>query len=222
MIKLTRVSKAYKIKEGQKKIILDDVTMAIPRRNIGILGRNGMGKSTFLRMLAGIEDPDQGKITRDVVMSWPIGFRGSFHRELTGRENVRFVARVYGQNTEYVIDYVRDFAELGSFFDEPVKSYSSGMGARLAFGLSMAVKFQVYLIDELMSVGDARFQTKCKNVFQEKMAASNLIMVSHSMPALRDFCDLGIVVDNGTLTVYENLEDAIDKYDEINSVVGTE
>jgi len=216
MISLERVSKAYSLKDGQKRIIVDNLTMDFPHANIAILGRNGMGKSTLLRMLAGIEDPDEGQISRHLSVSWPIGFRGSFHGELTGLENVRFVARIYGQDTEYVIEYVKDFAELGEFFYAPVKTYSTGMGARLAFGLSMAVNFDCYLIDELLSVGDASFKEKSKRVFSEKLSNSKIIMVSHSMGDLREHCDCGIVVHDGNMTYYPDLDEAINLYNQHN------
>lgn len=218
MISLDSVSKSYKLKNGDEKIIVKDLSIELPRRNIAILGRNGMGKSTLLRMIAGIEQTDKGTITRRCNISWPIGFGGSFHRELTGIENVRFAARIYGQDTEYVISYVKDFAELGSFFYEPVKKYSSGMVARLAFGASMAVRFDCYLIDEVMAVGDARFKKKSKSVFKEKLAASKIIMVSHGMNALREYCDCGVLIHDGKMQYYDELEAAIEEYDRINSV----
>jgi len=213
MISLEGVTKTYQLRNGETKKIMSDVTIKIPPKNLAILGRNGAGKSTTLRMIAGIEDPDEGRIRRSVNVSWPIGFRGSFHRQLTGLENVRFVARMYGRDTEAVVDSVKDFAELGSFFTEPIKTYSSGMVARLAFGLSMAIDFEVYLIDELMSAGDARFKEKSKAVFHGKLAASKIIMVSHSMATLREYCEAGIFLENGVLSYFDDIEEAIAKYE---------
>lgn len=215
MIQLYNVSKTYKLKSG-RKTVLNGVTAELPWGNIAILGRNGAGKSTFLRLIAGIEEPDSGVVKRTKSFSWPIGFRGSFHPMLSGLENVRFVARLYGQNTEEVIDKVESFAELGNFFYEPVSKYSSGMGARLAFGLSMAIEFQVYLVDELMAVGDARFKAKSKAAFQAMLPRSKLLMVSHSMGALREYCDTGLVIDNGKITYFEDLDAAIERYKELN------
>ncbi len=217
MIQLENVSKSYRLKHGQRKVIVQDLSIDLPRRNIGVLGRNGMGKSTLLRLFAGIEDPDNGTIRRKLNASWPIGFRGSFHGELTGFENVRFVARIYGQDTEEIVAQVEEFAELGPFFQEPYRKYSSGMGARLAFGLSMAINFDIYLIDELMSVGDARFQVKSKQAFKGKLASAKIIMVSHSMEALREYCDCGIVLYNGNLMFFDTLEDAISAHKEMNN-----
>ena len=164
-------------------------------------------------MIADVEDPDSGRIYRDMELSWPIGFRGSFHRELTGLENVRFVSRMYGRNTEQVVEFVEDFAELGQFFYEPIKTYSSGMGARLAFGISMGIKFDVYLVDELMSVGDPRFRRKSKQVFQEVLKDSKMIMVSHSMSEIRNFCESGIFLKDGNMMYCEDVEDAIAAYE---------
>ena len=213
MIKLENVSKSYQLKGGITKSILSQVTLEIPEKNIAILGPNGAGKSTTLRMIADVEDPDSGRIYRDMELSWPIGFRGSFHRELTGLENVRFVSRMYGRNTEQVVEFVEDFAELGQFFYEPIKTYSSGMGARLAFGISMGIKFDVYLVDELMSVGDPRFRRKSKQVFQEVLKDSKMIMVSHSMSEIRNFCESGIFLKDGNMMYCEDVEDAIAAYE---------
>ena len=215
MIELFNVSKTYKLKSG-RKTILNGVTASIPWKNIGVLGRNGAGKSTFLRLISGIEEPDSGIVKRSKSFSWPIGFRGSFHPMLSGIENVRFVARLYGQNTEEMIDKVEDFAELGQFFYEPVKTYSSGMGARLAFGLSMAIKFEVFLVDEVMAVGDAKFQAKSKAAFKAMLPTSKIIMVSHSMSSIREYCDAGLVIDNGRMTYFEDLDEAIARYEELN------
>lgn len=217
MITFEDVSKSYRLRNGEIKKIMSDVTLNIPRKNLAILGRNGAGKSTTLRMIAGTEDPDEGRIRRSVEVSWPIGFRGSFHRFLSGLENVRFVARMYGKDTEEVVEYVKEFAELGSFFTEPLKTYSSGMVARLAFGLSMAINFDVYLIDELMSAGDARFKKKSKAIFHGKLAASKIIMVSHSMLDIREYCDAGVFLENGVLRYFDDVDHAIEMYEASSS-----
>lgn len=216
MIELIGVSKTYKLRTG-RRVILNGATVTLPWQNIAILGRNGAGKSTLLRMISGIEKPDSGVIRRHKRMSWPLGFRGSFHPELSGIENVRFVSRIYGQNTEKMIESVENFAELGVFFYEPIKTYSSGMVARLAFGMSMAIDFEVFLVDEVMSVGDARFQAKSKAAFKERMPRSRLLMVSHSLSALREYCDSGLVVADGRLEFHDDLEKAIRRYVELNA-----
>lgn len=218
MIRFVNVTKTYRLIGGGRRRVLEGVNMTLPHRNIGILGRNGAGKSTLIRMISGIVDPDRGQILRDVRVSWPIGFRGSFHGQLTGLENVRFVARLYGMNEAEVIRKVADFAELGPFLLQPVRSYSSGMSARLAFGLSMAIPFDTYLVDELMSVGDANFRQKSRESFERLLKNSRLIMASHSMNALRDYCDCALLIDKGRVQFFDDLSEGIEAYLEINGI----
>jgi capsular polysaccharide transport system ATP-binding protein len=214
MIDFRHVSKAYRTNRGWR-VVLEPTSLELPRkRRIGILGRNGMGKSTLIRLIAGTEQPTSGVITRHVSVSWPLGFASGFHPELTGRENLRFIARIYGANINYVTSYVQDFAELGDYFDMPIETYSSGMSARLAFGLSMAIHFECYLVDELTSVGDAWFREKCEQAFAARRMESGLVMVSHSSATIRSYCDMGIVLRDGHMTVYEDLERAIEDYAE--------
>lgn len=213
MIEIKNVTKAYHT-ATQRHLILDDVTFTIHRgRNLGLLGRNGAGKSTMLRMISGALEPDRGVIVRHGAISWPLGFSGSFHGMLSGAQNVRFVARIYGCDSDELIDYVADFSELGEYLYMPVNSYSSGMRARLAFGVSMGVAFDYYLVDETTAVGDVNFQKKCRRVFKERLGASDVIMVSHSPATLRDYCEAGIVLHEGKLSYYENIDDAIEAHD---------
>ena len=209
MIFFRNVSKRYATGSGGSKVILEDLSFDLPRINMGILGHTGAGKSTFLRLLSGTILPDAGDIIRRASVSWPLGFAGSFHGGLTGIENVRFVSRIYGQDTETVIAYVKEFAELDDFLYMPVRTYSSGMVARLAFGLSLSMSFDYYLVDEVMAVGDQRFKDKSREAFTTKLASSNLIMVSHSNNLLEQYCDVGAVLHNGHFTVCDNLQDAI-------------
>jgi len=215
---MSNVTKTYSLGGGSRRRVLDRVSISLPHRNIAILGRNGAGKSTFLRLISGLVDPDEGRIDRDVSVSWPIGFRGSFHGYLTGTENIRFVARLYGTDEDEVIRRVADFAELGPFLDQPVRTYSSGMGARLAFGLSMALHFDTYLVDELLSVGDANFRAKSRSAFDRLLQRSRIIMASHSMNALSEYCDCGLLLDGGRVTFFESLPEAIDQYQRINGI----
>ena len=208
MIQFENVRKSYRTKDAPK-VILKNLTLTLPHANVGILGSNGSGKSTLLRLIAGTEAPDAGLITRTGRISWPLGFAGSFHGSLSGAEKCLFTARIYGQDTAYVLDYVREFSELGSFFRMPVNSYSSGMRARLAFGVSMAIAFDYYLVDEITAVGDAQFQQKCQQTFREKLSNSRIIMVSHQFATLRKYCDIGGVLRDGDLTLYPTLTDAI-------------
>lgn len=212
MIELIKVSKGYKTANGTKQV-LKPCTISFPEdRNIGLLGVNGAGKSTLLRMIAGSEAPTTGVIKRKVKMSWPLGFSGGFNNSLTGAENLRFVTRIYGADINKVTEFVREFSELGDYLDMPLRSYSSGMRARLAFGLSMAIDFECYLVDEITGAGDLRFQEKCRKAFKERSNKSNLIMVSHSMSTLKEHCDMGLVLSGGLLTFFDDINKAITHY----------
>ena len=212
MLAFDRVTKVYKMK-GVKKVILDDLSFTFPQdRNIANKGKNGAGKSTMMRLLAGSEPPTSGHVYRSLRVSWPLGFAGGFNGSMTGLENIRFVSRIYGQNTEEIIEYVMDFAELGPSLRLPIKTYSSGMKARLAFGLSMAINFQVYLIDEITAVGDTTFRRKSQAVFQEKLKSSQIIMISHTQSTIRDYCDCGLLLDNGNVTFFDKVDDLLDAY----------
>ncbi|WP_415184266.1 ABC transporter ATP-binding protein [Phaeovulum sp.] len=209
MIRLQNLSKAYVV-NGKRKVVADDITAVFPGRvSVGLLGRNGAGKSSLLRMIAGTMDPTSGRVTSDGTISWPVGFAGSFHNDLTGAQNTRFVARIYGVEVAYLLDYVRDFADLGGHFDLPFRTYSSGMRSRLAFGVSMGVGFDTYLVDEVTSVGDAAFKRKSEAVFQERMKTSGAIVVTHSMRMIRRLCSVGAVLENGHLTLYDDIEEAV-------------
>ena len=214
MIELHGVSKSYKLK-GIRKHVLDRLTFSFPRdRNVAIIGPNGAGKSTLMRLISGAEQPDEGRIVRHVRVSWPLGFAGGFNGSMTGVENIRFVARIYGADTEAVIDYVRDFSELGRSLGLPIRTYSSGMKARLAFGMSMAIDFDCYLIDEITSVGDESFKKKSQAVFKEKLPNSRIVMVSHSMSQIRAYCDCGLLLTPGGIWYYDAVEDLIAAYSE--------
>ncbi|MEE2864316.1 Polysialic acid transport ATP-binding protein KpsT [Labrenzia sp. THAF191b] len=214
MIRLDRLTKRFKLK-GEMRYIARDVSFTVPRGNsIGLLGRNGAGKSTLLRLIAGTIKPTSGRIIRLANVSFPLGFQGSFNGSLTGEQNVRFVARIYGHDTEQLVDYVQDFAELGKSYYMPVKSYSSGMRARLAFGVSMGIDFDYYLVDEITAVGDSNFKKKCKRVFEEKLQNSDIIMVSHSNASLKEYCTTGIVLEDGNLTFFNDIDDAINMHND--------
>jgi len=213
MIKFNKINKQYAVGNSQK-VIVEDLTLDLPKRNIAILGENGAGKSTMLRLISGTELPDSGKIDRNVKISFPLGFAGSFNASLSGAENSLFVSRIYGQDTEAIIEYVKEFSELGDHLYMPVKSYSSGMRARLAFGISLAMDFECYLIDEITAVGDQKFRIKSRQAFQKKLKNANLIMVSHSNQTLKEYCDMGLVIRNGQAKLYDNLEDAIEDHED--------
>ena len=219
MIELRDVTKFYKTSKG-KKYVLKNVSQIIPTHtNVGILGRNGAGKSTLLRMLGGIDFPNSGTIHSDKTFSWPMGLAGGFQGSMTGRQNVKFVCRIYGKSEyeiEQAIESVKEFSELGDYFDMPIKIYSSGMKSRLSFGLSLFFDFDYLIIDETLSVGDKNFQVKSKAALRKKIENCNVLLVSHSMPTLKEICDSGIVVDGGEMTYYEDINEAIAIYDNIN------
>jgi len=219
LIRLDNVTKFFKTKKG-KKYILKNVSMTIPEGvNVGILGINGAGKSTFLRILGGIDFPNSGKVISNKTFSWPMGLAGGFQGSMTGRQNVKFVARIFGRDNKEIkeiIEFVKDFSELGDYFDMPIKTYSSGMKSRLNFGLSLAFDFDYILIDETLSVGDSRFKKKSKEALMKKIEKSNVLMVSHSMNDLKNICDVGIVLDNGNIKYFDDINDAIKIYQELN------
>lgn len=214
MIEFQNVRKVYRT-GGVEKIILNRLNMRFPdKRNIAILGQNGAGKSTLMRLIAGAELPNEGRIIRHTKVSWPLGFSGGFNAGMTGLENARFVARMYGQDVKEVVKFVEDFSELGPSMGLPIKTYSSGMKARLAFGISMAIEFGYYLIDEITAVGDARFKKKCDEVFESKLRYSNIIMISHSVASVKKFCDSACLLQNGELRYFEDVEEAIALHNE--------
>jgi len=217
MIKFTNVSKSYPLGKS-RKLVLDNITARFqPGVDTGILGHNGAGKSTLFRLLSGSEPPDRGQVDRSSSVSWPLGFTGGFHGSLTARENVRFVSRIYGRSGKEVFDYVEDFAELGSYIDLPVKAYSSGMRARLAFGLSMAMQFDYYLIDEVIAVGDTRFKRKCRHALKERRKQSTILIISHSESIIRDYCRSAFILNKGKLEFYENVDEALEQHEKNQS-----
>ena len=216
MIRFENLSKSY-WSRGIRKVIIDHLDMTLPTgRSLALLGRNGAGKSTLLDIIAGALPADSGRVVSDGQVSWPVGLGRSFHPQMSGAQNVRFVARAYGVDTEDLLHFVQDFSELGAQFHNPVKTYSAGMKARLGFGLSMGIRFDTYLIDETTAVGDARFNRKSRAVFLERIKGASAILVSHQMKTVRDFCDSGIVLHQGKLTYFDDLEEAIARHLQLN------
>ena len=209
MIALVNLSKTFRL-NGKSKTVANRINAIFPTgSSVALLGRNGAGKSTLLQMIAGNILPSSGEILSTGSISWPVGFAGSFHKDLTGEQNVRFIARVYGIDTEAMCDFVNDFAELGAHFHLPFRTYSSGMRARLAFGMSMALKFDTYLIDEVTAVGDAQFRRKSTRLLRARLVDASAVVVSHSMSTLQSYCTSGAVLERGQLTYYPDLDEAI-------------
>ncbi|WP_346265276.1 ABC transporter ATP-binding protein [Burkholderia sp. IDO3] len=205
-------------KQGRKYIFRDLSFLVPPDRNIALIGRNGAGKSTLMRLLCGTDVPDSGKIITDKRISWPVGLGGGFQGSLTGRQNVKFICRTLGAEgpqMEKIIAYVEEFAELGDYFHQPVKTYSSGMSARLRFGMSLAFDFDYYMVDEAMSVGDAHFRAKAEEEFKRRTGKSNLILVTHGMGQVRKLCDIVLLLRDGRVDVFEDVEEGISAYSKI-------
>ena len=213
MIKLKNITKYYPSNLGNQYIFRDLDFVFPNNHNIAILGRNGAGKSTLFRLLAASEYPNKGKIETSMNISWPVALATGLHPLMTGRENTRFIGRINGvSNLNKYEESVKDFAELGGKYDLPVRSYSSGMKARLAFACCIAIDFDVYLIDEATSVGDPKFRRKARAALLEKSKAANVIMVSHELNEIREFCDSAIILSHNSLEFYSNLEKAIEIY----------
>ncbi|MCZ4352274.1 ABC transporter ATP-binding protein [Roseovarius aestuarii] len=213
MIHLQNLCKSF-WRDGVQTVVADNLNFTFPSGiSMALLGRNGAGKSTLLSMIAGTVSPDSGHIWSDGTISWPVGFKGSFHRDLTGLQNTRFVARVYGVDTGMLCSFVEDFSELGAHYHMPLRTYSSGMRSRLSFAVSMGIHFDAYLVDEVTSVGDAAFKAKSHKVFRQRIGNSGAIVVSHSMPNLRRLCTAGVVLEHGQLTYFDNIKDAIAQHE---------
>jgi capsular polysaccharide transport system ATP-binding protein len=213
MITCENIHKAYRTGHGQQQV-LKGINLTINKgEKLALLGRNGAGKSTLIKLIGGVEMPSSGRIVRHMTNSWPIGFNGGFQGSLTGYDNARFIARIYGRSYADMRDFVEDFTELGVSLKMPVKTYSSGMRARLAFALSLAIEFDCYLIDEVILVGDQNFQKKCLHELFEKRADRAMVIASHDIHIIRDVCNRGVVIHNGVANDYEDVDAALAAYD---------
>jgi capsular polysaccharide transport system ATP-binding protein len=215
MIACHDIRKSYQSGHGRREI-LKGINLTVKKgERVALLGRNGAGKSTLIKQIGGVEMPDSGRIIRNMSNSWPIGFNGGFQGSLTGFDNARFIARIYGRSYAEMREFVEDFTELGGALKMPVKTYSSGMRARLAFALSLAIEFDCYLIDEVILVGDQNFQRKCHHELFEKRADRAMIIASHDMFTVREVCNRAIVLSNGLATAYDDMPEAIDAYEQL-------
>lgn len=212
MIRLVDLNKRYRTSAGVR-VVLDKVNITFPSgKSVGILGLNGAGKSTLIRIIGDAEPADSGKVYSDGRVSWPLGYTGGFQGSLTARENSRFVARIYGENTRYIEDFTYEFSELGDYFDVPLKNYSAGMRSRFAFSVSLACDFDYYLVDEALETGDARYREKFRKAFEERKARASVILVSHNEETVRRNCDMAAILQEGSLVLYDNIKEAMQNY----------
>lgn len=208
MIRFENVSKAYKVHRHWRPVF-NNLNFVINRGDaIGICGANGAGKSTLMRMLAGVEPETGGKILREMSTSWPIGYTSAFQMNLTGADNARFIARIYDKNEEELLAQVEEFAQLGEYLYQPVRTYSTGMQARLAFGVSLTVEFDCYLVDEVAGAGDIRFRNKSEQALMERKSRAALVMISHDPGILQQYCSKGAVLYGGALTFFDSVSEA--------------
>ena len=213
MIKLENIVKKYHTRAGSR-IVLDNINLEVKRgEKVGILGRNGAGKSTLIRLMSGAELPTSGHIYRGMQLSWPLAFGGAFQGSLTGIDNLKFICRVYGVDYRDKIAFVEEFSELGQYLREPIKKYSAGMRARLAFAISMSIEFDCFLIDEIVAVGDSRFHEKCNIELFEKRRDRSMILVSHDPGYIREHCDHAAVLIAGKLYSFDHIDEAFEFYD---------
>lgn len=213
MIHLDHLTKTFPL-HGGRKVIVENLTATFPTGAcVALLGRNGAGKSTLLKLIAGTIRPTSGRVLSSGTISYPVGFAGSFHPDLTGAQNTRFVARLYGVGTDELTDFVQDFAELGRHFHMPLRTYSAGMKARLSFGVSMGIPFDTYLVDEVTAVGDGAFRQKSIQVFDDRRSSAGVVLVSHSPPMVRRICDIGAVLENGKLHFYDDIDEALEHHE---------
>ncbi|WP_439141815.1 ABC transporter ATP-binding protein [Pseudooctadecabacter sp.] len=209
MIEFRNVTKSF-VTDSRTRTVISDLTLKLEgRRSLGLLGRNGAGKSTLLSMIAGTSEPTTGQIITQGRVSWPVGFAGSFHPDLTGLQNCRFIARIYGVDTDALVDFVEEFADLGSHFRLPLRTYSSGMKSRLAFSVSMGIEFDIYLVDEITAVGDAAFRASSDRLFRERTKSASAVVCSHSLDQIKLLCDCALVFGPNDIRFFEDLDDAI-------------
>ena len=212
MIACQNIQKSYSTGPHRKRVLTDVNLVVRPGERLALLGRNGAGKSTLIKLIGGVELPTSGKIMRAMSVSWPLGFHGGFQGSLTGYDNARFIARIYRRDYAEIRDFVEDFTELGRQLATPVKTYSSGMRARLAFALSLAIEFDCYLIDEIIMVGDQNFSRKCQHELFEKRSDRAMILASHSTDTVRNMCNRAIIIHNTRATSYEDVNRAVETY----------
>lgn len=215
MIELVNLTRYYPTRLG-RHYVFKNLNFTFPEgASIGLMGRNGAGKSTLMRVMGGLDQPNEGSVRTTKSISWPVGLSSAMQSSLSARDNVRFVCRLYGSTPEQVrerMQFVEDFAELGKFFDLPMKTYSAGMRGRVSFGLSLAFDFDYYLVDEGMATGDPIFRKKAQAMFKDKIRNANLILVSHNVRDIQDLCNTVVVLEGGQATLYEDVKEGLSVY----------
>lgn len=218
MIQVERLTKSYRL-NGRRHFVFRDLSFEIPdKTNLGILGVNGSGKSTLLRILGGIDYPDSGKIQTPCTFSWPLGLSGGFIHHISARENCKMICRIYSLEISKIpktLAQIKTMSGIGDYFEDPMKTYSSGMKSRVSFALSMAFDFDYFLLDEITAVGDKLFRKTALEALATKREHSKVLMVSHQMHTLREFCDSGILINNGKIRFFPEIDEAISAYDKI-------
>lgn len=212
MIICDNLSKVYKHGSNRKTVFSELNLVVEPGDRVALLGRNGAGKSTLIKLIGGVEMPTSGKIERKMSVSWPLGFSGGFQGSLTGYDNARFIARIYRRDYSSIKGFIEDFSELGRQLHMPIKTYSSGMRARLAFALSLAIEFECYLIDEVILVGDQNFNRKCQYELLDQRRNRTMILASHSMDIVRELCNKALLIHGGKAVLYEDVNLAVENY----------
>ncbi len=214
MIEFSNVSKSFWTGKT-RKIILDRASFRIePGNSLGILASNGTGKTTIINMMAGLEKPDEGQVTRTSRISFPLGFMGGIVNKHTATENSRYIARLYGLDADYVESFCRWLSNIAEYFDMPVGTYSSGMRGRFSFALMLALEFDIYLIDEGMpATTDVEFNRKAGQILRQRLSKATVVVVSHQPATLEKFCRSAAVLRNGQLYMFETLEEAKRLYD---------
>jgi capsular polysaccharide transport system ATP-binding protein len=216
MIEISNLTKSYRTGHGRHYVFRDLNAVFPEGKSVGIIGRNGAGKTTLLNILGGIDYPDTGEVRTEKRISWPMGMSGNFVRHISGRENCKFICRIYGDSPKIIrekLAFIEEMSGIGKFFDEPLFTYSAGMKARVNFALSMAFEFDIYLMDEVGAPGDRIFKQITSKVLEERKARSTVIMVSHSMTSLRETCDIGVVIGGGRVRIFDDIEEAIQTYE---------
>ncbi len=210
MIRFNKVGKIYHTRNLTKSVLRDVSFIIPPGDSLAILGANGAGKSTLMRLISGVEHPTSGRVERTMSVSWPIGYNSCFQSSLTGADNARFIARIYRRPVAELLAFVEDFAQLEHYFGQAVNTYSTGMAARLAFAISLAIDFDCYLVDEVTAVGDMRFRERCHDALLHRSSRGTLVMISHDASTVKSYCSRGAVLRNGDLTFYDTVDEALE------------